>query len=214
MIISHKHKFIFIKTQKTAGTSIEIALSKICGEDDVITPISPADERIRSGLGHRGPQHHTVNGARVFYNHIPAGTVRHLVGNDVWNGYFKFCFERNPWDKVISWYFHLNKTEPRPTISDFIRSGRAALVGGPGGFDIYTIDGDVAVDRACLYENLEAELQRIQDQLELPELPPLPRAKSTSRKDKRHYREILSEEDRIAIEAAFRREIALFGYRF
>jgi len=58
MIISHEHKFIFIKTNKTAGTSIEIALSKYCGSNDIITPISDEDEEIRRQLGYRGPQNY------------------------------------------------------------------------------------------------------------------------------------------------------------
>lgn len=78
MIISHQHKFIFIKTKKTAGTSIEIALSKICGEQDIITPVSPEDEKTRMALGYRGPQNYIINGARLFYNHIPASDVRAL----------------------------------------------------------------------------------------------------------------------------------------
>jgi hypothetical protein len=39
MIVSHKYKFIFLKTKKTAGTSIEISLSRYCDEDDIITPL-------------------------------------------------------------------------------------------------------------------------------------------------------------------------------
>lgn len=38
MIISHKHNFIFIKTAKTAGSSIEAYLSPFCGESDIVTP--------------------------------------------------------------------------------------------------------------------------------------------------------------------------------
>ena len=37
MIISHKYKFIFIKTRKTAGTTIEYNLSKYLGKNDIIT---------------------------------------------------------------------------------------------------------------------------------------------------------------------------------
>ena len=37
MIVSHKHKFIFLKTRKTAGSSIQVTLAEHCGEDDIIT---------------------------------------------------------------------------------------------------------------------------------------------------------------------------------
>ena len=40
VILSHKHKFIFFKTKKTASTSLEIVLSKLCGQKDIITPVS------------------------------------------------------------------------------------------------------------------------------------------------------------------------------
>jgi hypothetical protein len=49
MIVSHEHKFIFLKTKKTAGTSIELALSELCGTDDVIAPLTEIDEARRAG---------------------------------------------------------------------------------------------------------------------------------------------------------------------
>ena len=44
MILSHKNRFLFIKNTKVAGTSVEMALSSFCGENDIITPISVKDE--------------------------------------------------------------------------------------------------------------------------------------------------------------------------
>ena len=60
MIISHKHKFIFIKTRKTAGTSLEIALGSICGESDIITRLSDTEEQYRRSLGFRGKQNENI----------------------------------------------------------------------------------------------------------------------------------------------------------
>ena len=53
MIICHEHKFIFIKTRKTAGTSIETALSMFCGESDSLTYLPSEDESARKDLGSR-----------------------------------------------------------------------------------------------------------------------------------------------------------------
>ncbi len=40
MIISHKHRFIFLKTFKTAGSSIEYYLAQYCGPEDIIIPMN------------------------------------------------------------------------------------------------------------------------------------------------------------------------------
>ena len=47
MIISHKYKFIFIKTRKTAGSSIQIYLSELCGEGDVVSTIDRPERPYR-----------------------------------------------------------------------------------------------------------------------------------------------------------------------
>lgn len=213
MILSHKYKFIFIKTKKTAGTSIEIALSKFCGPTDIITPITPADEIIRARLGYRGPQNYSSSQG-PFYNHIAAREIAEKIDPAVWETYYKFCVERNPWDKVVSWYYWENRTEPRPSLSQFIRSGRAALVGGPGGFNLYTINDRIVVDKVLLYENLQQEMETLALRLNLPEVPRLPNAKAEFRVDKKPVTAFYGEQDRNTIATIFSREISLFGYAF
>jgi hypothetical protein len=139
MIISHQYKFIFLKTNKTARMSIEIALSKSCGVDDVITPISEKDERLRSSLGYPGPQNFWASAGhyglkdlgalllkfrrkKLFSAHMNASRASQGLGKPRWDNYFRFCVERNPWDRVVSRYYWLHRSEPRPTFSEFIRS--------------------------------------------------------------------------------------------
>lgn len=229
MIVSHKYKFIFLKTKKTAGTSIEIALSKYCGENDIITPISPEDEKIRKGLGYRGPQNFTVpllrNSAadlfrrladgevKKFYNHMSAKEIKSYVGSYVWNNYYKFCVERNPWDRCISQYYWRHKTEPRPPISDFLGTD-APLSLKERGYSAYTIDGKVVVDKVCKYEKLSQDLEEVRKKVGIPDSLELPMAKSAFRKDRRNYREVISQADRELIENLFKEEILLLDYEW
>lgn len=62
MILSHDWRFLFLKTRKTAGTSVEIALSRICGPLDVITPISPADQAQRNKDSGTLPRNYLLGG--------------------------------------------------------------------------------------------------------------------------------------------------------
>jgi hypothetical protein len=59
---------------------------------------------------------------------------------------------------------------------------------------------------------LPEALAQIQREIRLDELPVMPRTKSSHRKDKRSYQEILSQQDREKIAELYREEIELFGF--
>src|SRR5713101_3338128 len=229
MILSHKYKFIFIKTAKTASTSIEVFLSKHCGPQDIVTPIVPPLERhqprnyegfinpIPEILERRGKLfpvlHHTMTSCRKFYNHMPAREVKNRVPAKVWNGYFKFCVERNPWDKVLSHYhMHAAREGGSLSLDQYLARGRF-----PINYFRYTDDSGtrIIVDRVLRYENLIAELGEVFSQLNIPFNGTIGiAAKSEYRTDRRPYQQVLNDEQRRIVENAFAREIELHGYRF
>lgn len=229
MIISHKYKFIFLKTNKTAGTSIEIALSKFCGGDDIITTLRPEEEEMRKNLGYCGPQNYLIPKSRYrfkdwrqflfkgrkqeFRNHNSAEKIIRYLGEDIWNSYFKFCVVRNPWDRMISLYYWCNKKEPRPGISEFLETDKSLRFQNFE-INIYTINGKIAVDKICCYENLEEELEKVRIRCGLPEKIALPNAKGSTRKDHRDYREILNKEQAEKIRQLSMDELDLLGYEF
>lgn len=231
MIVSHKYKFIFIKTAKTAGTSTEIALSRYCGADDIITPFMESeDEELRKLWGGRASQNYlprlrdhslktliqwvrTGERKPLLQSHSSAQEIKTHVGPLVWDTYFKFCFERNPWDRVISHYYYKRKSEFRPTLAKYVDSGRFRRL-KRAGIELYTINGVVVVDKICRFENLAADLDVVRRQLGIPEKLELPFAKSQFRIDRRSYRDLLDDGQRMKIAEFFKDEIDLMGYEF
>jgi len=125
MILSHEHRFIFVKGMKVAGTSVEMALSTICGPEDIITPIAPVDEKARLKMGGRcqnyssDPEEERAYCTRVsnadltqipsiprpqhqFYNHMPLHEIVSRCNRCV-ETYPVVAVERSPYSKVLSW---------------------------------------------------------------------------------------------------------------
>ncbi len=233
MILSHTHRFIFLKTSKTAGTSIEIALSRFCGPDDIVTPISVEDEDIRKSVGGRPSQTYPAKKTQYgpadwfrywfkgkekqyFYNHIPARKLKQRLDPEIWRHYYRFCVVRNPWDRVISQYFWRYRSLPEdqwPSLDDFLSSRHVRSLMRKG-YNLYTINGEVQVNRICRYENLAEDLETVRQELGLPEPLELPGAKAGHRKDKRHYRDIFTPRQRDRVAAIFADEIRLMNYTF
>jgi hypothetical protein len=229
MIISHEHKFIFIKTAKTAGTSIEVFLSKHCGPKDIVTPIrppveghqprnheevvNPIAELIWRPEGLRRALRNAFERPKKFYNHIPAWLVQQRIPARVWNSYFKFCVERNPWDKVLSQY-HMAASRAGGALSldEYLAKGRFPI----NHFRYTDRSGSrIIVDRIVRYENLINDLADVFSQVNVPFNGSLGvRAKSEYRTDRTPYQSVFNDAQRKIVEQAFAREIELHGYEF
>lgn len=99
MIISHSLKFIFVKTRKTASTSMELALACMCSDEDVITTLGVDEDELRLEYAGRKPQNYffpyskytvkewgrlCLKGKRApFLPHMPAKDVRRIVGEAI-----------------------------------------------------------------------------------------------------------------------------------
>lgn len=238
MIISHRHKFIFVKTAKTAGTSIEVYLSRFCGPDDIATPVYPpcpghrpqgyrgrfrlAPElallpRIARGRGFLSAvrEFHRTCGdyirGRRFHNHLPAYKIRCRIGERIWEDYFTFCVERNPWDKTLSHYAMLAAGARRALSLDTYLARKHFC----WNYWRYMDPGAerIIVDSVVKYEDLDAGLGRILKRLDIPFPGSLPvRAKGNYRPPDTNYRQTLAPEQSRLIAEAFEREISLHGF--
>jgi hypothetical protein len=148
MIISHKHRFIFVHVPKTAGTVVSVYLSRFLGPFDIIlgargaaaargikpnartvfyaatahSPIKVAETLIKG----RFPDSLIGSALRrkfagKVWDHASAAEVERFAPKP-WNDYYKFCFIRDPFKRAVSiynWYYR--KHESRPTFSEMLR---------------------------------------------------------------------------------------------
>lgn len=231
MLISHEYRFIFISTHKTASTSTTIALSRFCGPMDVIPELDQEAEAIRREMGIfpncylAEPAEYTAKDIvsavmksgrkrlkRRFRPHMPACEVKPLVGEGIWNSYFKFSFDRNPWDRQVSHYFfNTRKRRERPEFDNWLLTDRRARLGN---FEQYAIDDEIAIDFLGRYENLEEDISRVLNEVGIKEKVCLPRAKCQYRKSRKNYQAFYTDETRELIRNWYENEISTLDYTF
>jgi len=196
MLLSHRKQFIFLKTGKTAGTSIEAYFEPWClGPSELesyqFEHSRPAHIGPAGAIGARHKKYHDT--ADGLISHMRAPAVRDFVGEVIWDRYFKFATVRNPYEKPVSMFYMrapaelgldldaLSHDEARTHFKRWLKE-RCAV---PNDHEFLCSDGGkgaVEMDDLIRYESLEADLERVCHALDIPYDPErLPRLKAGNR---------------------------------
>lgn len=210
MLVSHRYKFIYIKIQKVAGTSVESFFGQFCCDPEQPYTFEHASDETVNEFG--------IIGARMggkehnWLPHKPARGIYEDLGKNIFKSYFKFCVIRNPWDIVVSFYcwHYRDKKQTKEGFTKFV-----------GQFEnrdwkIHTIDDAPICDFYIRYETLEDDIRHVCSTLGITEynLNDLPTFKKGSRRLDKHYSEYYTDETRDIVSKKFQKEIQFFGYSF
>jgi len=206
MLVSHENKFIFIHIPKTAGSSIQKAL----------TPHSTSCPRTRGArlMSRAG----IITNRKSFYlpKHERYSYIKRRLGTEEYEKMFSFAFVRNPWDRLVSYYHFVNKTPHhhrnaklgKLSFDDFVK-GEVKRMKSYQNRYIYSEEGELQVDFVGRFENLAEDFSFITQKIGLDiELPHTNSSKHDS------YQEYFSDELRELVSIHWEKDIKLFDYSF
>jgi hypothetical protein len=216
MLVSHGKQFIYCKTVKTAGTSVEVYFEPYCTNESTWEAVHHRQQHESAAgvVGYRGPDPKDSR----WVNHMSASAIRAAVGATIWDAYRKFAVVRNPFDVLVSYYWFLRaKGAALPgSLADSPVDGfRAWLDEGVPVFgrEQMTIDGEFCLDHYLRYEHLLEDLEKICHTLAVPfEQHRLPRFKAGLRGEEIPLAAYYSPRERQMVEDVYAPELAFFGY--
>jgi hypothetical protein len=200
-MISFQKRFLFVHIPKTAGNSIQSVLSDY-SEDELVALRSEQDGIERFGL--RNPKY-------KIKKHSTLEEYRLALGEENFGELYKFACVRNPWDRMVSYYFTPTQnvvgwdrkkfrkviTEAMP-VADYLRLNEC----NDNPFE--------NVNYIMRFENLADDFRNVCAALDISAAT-LPQY---NRSNREHYSKYYDEDLRELVHARFAAEIDRFGYRF
>jgi hypothetical protein len=231
VLVCRSHSLIFVKTKKTAGTSVEAYLEVACdrqrwpgnwpdlhvrpgyiGSDVIVT------ERGDGMLGRSDRARLEFNGVRLS-NHMLPSRIIAAFGESTWQDFLTVAGVRNPWDRLVSMFLWSQRRHPdaaalasgdetsRRTFGEFL----SAWTREPMDDELHS--GAYPIDVFIRYEHLADDLAVVRERAGLADPGwGMPRFKASNRD--RDYTRMYDDTTREWVGRMYSDIIERFDYRF
>ena len=221
MRISHKHKFVYIAVPKTASTVVRLALDGRMREDKkpYADIVSVPDESSPYN-------HHTT--ASELKKHF-----KEMGWN--WDEYFKFSFVRNPWERLVSFYFYkkryyetngfVERWPSRVLNEPFMEICKEQTLGKSFGEFLeiaweakcsdFLYEGDsLLLDFVGRTETLQQDFNKVCSKVGIPQTKLSNKEVHANRSNHGYYCKHYDDKTRKVVEERYKTDIEHFGYEF
>lgn len=209
-MLDNNRKFLFIHVPKTGGQSIERSVLKsynLTWDDKDQFLMGKNPDYIQQKTSHHFS--HLRASEFLKYNHI---------SEQQFNEYFKFSFVRNPWRRVVSFYYYLDyntrmefdrfvMTQLEPT-----RNLRLIPFLKPQ-HDYLYIDDNLSVDYLGRTETMAQDFQNIKNKIGLGHLKQIPKL-NTSTPDNKDWKNLYNQRLIKKVHSLYEKDIDSFKYTF
>jgi len=207
LIISKKHKFIFVAVPKTGTHSVRRALRQHMGPDDL--------EQVRLFVDKVFPWPEL---AKLEHGHIALAQVRPFVGEEDFSSFFKFGFVRNPFDRFVSYCAFMTREigafdrDPKGVMRHmlFRAPPMQHILFQPQHAFMTNRDGELLSDLVGRVEEMQQSYDEICAKIGIPTAQ-LEQANSSRHGD---YRQYYDQQLIDGVAKLYGKDLSLFGYDF
>lgn len=205
MLVSHRHRFIAMRSRASAAPALERVLVPWCLAGDGIAVLRGQDDAPEGWLPH-----------------MPAAAVRARLGSATWQGYLKFCLVQHPLEREVAWFWHQLPATVRQDLAaqrfDLVREAFHRYLGSgatmPDDAACYSLAGRFALDAVLRQERLPADLGALCARLGIAPVPEWPEQRREARRLRPEpWPEYYDGLTRAATLARHGAACRLFGYR-
>jgi Sulfotransferase family len=206
MIVSLEHRFIFAAIPKTGTHAVRRALREHMGSQDM--------EQVGLFVQRKLP---IPELAEIRHGHLTLQQVRRHLSAEDFDGFFKFAFVRNPFDRFVSYCAFMTRAEgqferdPKGVMRHFLANPPARhILFQPQHTFVTDPDRNLLSDDLGRVEEMQQSYDRIATRIGIPSQP-LEKVNASSRRD---YRQYYDQPLIDGVARLYSRDLELFGYEF